>query len=178
MSEDNNTGQNPDTETKVDPSGKFDETYVKSLRDEAARYRTERNEFKSKVDELSEQVSKFSGLESLIKKSLGESEDPAKVIDSLKSENHKLKLQHNFSRISKQLEADEELTYAALHSKGKLDGIDPTNEKELTELIGKAIEGNPKLRATPPRKAGDNGSEGNNAKGFDFNTWLHQAAKK
>lgn len=178
MSEENNTGQAPAVEPKVDPSGKFDETYVKSLRDEAAKYRTERNEFKSKVDELSEQVSKFSGLESLIKKSLGESEDPAKVIDSLKSENHKLKLQHNFSRISKQLEADEELTYAALHAKGKLDGIDPTNEKELTKLIGEALEANAKLRAEPPRKAGDNGSEGNNAKGFDFNAWLHQAAKK
>ena len=178
MSEENKEVQDTSTETKQDASGKFDETYVKSLRDEAARYRTERNEFKSKVDQLSEQVSKFSGLETLIKKSLGEAEDPAKVIDSLKSENHKLKLQHNFSRISKQLEADEELTYAALHAKGKLDGIDPTDEKALTALVGEAIESNPKLRANPPRKAGDNGSEGNSSKGFDFNAWLHQAAKK
>lgn len=168
-------GQAPSTKQK--PGASEDENYLQSLRDEASKYRTERNELKSKVESLSEQVSKFSDLESLIKKTLGENEDPEKVITSLKSENHKLKLERTFSKVAKQHDADEDLALAYLEKKGLLKGVDVSDEAALSELVKKAVEEKSNLRLTQPRKTGDNGAEKSDTGGFDMNAFIRKSVR-
>lgn len=152
----------------------FDESYVKSLRNESAKYRTERNDYKEKYEALEAKFNNSVKLEGIIKTHFGDS-NPEEAIGQLKAENFSLKMQNVFDKVSSKHGADKELTYAWLKSKGKLDNIQP-DEETISSLVESTIKENPKLKIKIP-KIGDDG-DGIEEQKFDFNTFIRSKGKK
>lgn len=131
-----------------DTGKSFDEKYVKELREEAAKYRTERKELADKAEKLELQfksIQKAMGLDD------GEP-DADKLQAELKAkeaELRSLKIESVFNKVARKEGADEDLTYAVLHRKGALTALemDDKLEASLAELVKQAIEDNPKLKA-------------------------------
>jgi hypothetical protein len=170
----------PEPKTEPEPEPKtFDEKYVKELRDEAARYRTERKEAKEQAEKLQNQIKS-------IQKAIGlESEEPdaeklEKELRTKESELRGLKIEIAFGKAAKKAGADEDLTYAVLHRKGALDALelDGNLASALDELIEQELKTNPKLKAEigGTGNTGDTGgSSGSNEK-VSFNDLFRKAA--
>ena len=172
----------PKPEPKPDPEPEpktFDEKYVKELRDEAAKYRTERKEAKEQAEKLQNQIKS-------IQKAIGlEGEEPdadklAKDLQSKESELRGLKIEIAFSKAAKKAGADEDLAYAVLHRKGALDALelDENLASALDGLIEQELKNNPKLKAETggTGNTGDTGgSSGSNDK-VNFNDLIRKAA--
>lgn len=157
----------------------FDEKYVKDLRAENAKYRTERRDEKEKAEKLQIQlkaIQKALGLE-------GEEPDPDKLqkeLQSSKSELRGLKIEIAFNKAAKKAGADEDLTYAVLHRRGVLDTLelDGTLSTALEELIEQELKNNPKLKAETggTGNTGDTGGSSGNDDKVSFNDLFRKAA--
>jgi len=173
---------------KDDPDNKppdnkksFDESYVKNLRAEAAKYRREKREEAKKVDKLDAQLK-------AIQKALGlEDQEPdaeqlEKELGGLKAQLKEERLHNRFMQAAITAEADPELTYAYLKYRGDLDDLDVDDDnfsKDLKGIIEGAMESNPKLKVgkEPPKKSGDNQSDDKGSKGgFSMNDLIRKAA--
>lgn len=147
------TDEQEETEEKEEQ--KFDEDYVKKLRTEAAKHRTE----KKKAEDQLSKVLKALGV--------GDEADPDKLKDQISQKDKRIRslaIENAFGKVASKLGADPELTMAVLHRKGALDALDVDGEGFTAALeaeVKAALEANPKLKATDPAKTGDSGSDKN-----------------
>ena len=149
----------------------FDEDYVKALRRESAKYRTKYREMETKLNS--------------ILKALGQDEgepDPEQLkqqLEATQRQLRELKVESTFGRVAHKVGADVELTLAVLKTNGSLDELDPDSEtfaKDLEKLIKKAIESNPKLKASQPGKTGAEMDGQGGKTGLDMNTLIRRKA--
>ena len=158
-------GQEPTATTAPTPQGEapVEDDRIKKLNAESARYRTERNEYKTQVQDLSakyEQIIK--GLSTLTgQESEGET-DPQKVIDAAIAERDQARAEVKTMKITGDLRAefskqntDPALTLAVLKADGLLDTLDPTADDypaQVAALVSDVVEKNPRLRTqvVPP----------------------------
>lgn len=181
----NDTGndQNADSGNQDggDDAGKktFDEEYVKSLRAENAKYRTNAKQFAEEKQQLESQIKsiqKALGLDD------GEADDKAleDKLNQKEAELRNLKVENAFSKVARKAGADEDLTLAVLHRKGKLSDLDPDDDLEssLKGLVEQELENNPKLKAeyTQTTNTGDTDSQDKEGSKLSFNDLFRQVA--
>lgn len=147
----------------------FDRAAMEKARGQAARYRTERNDLATKVDELTAaEAQSKAQLDAVLKAlGLGEAEevDPAKLLEQVTSEKATIEAERDAERqelralridnavqaACREANADTVLTSAVLTTSGKLDALDPTADDfmaQVAALVGEAVNGNPKLKAS------------------------------
>lgn len=151
--------QDPEPKEPQDPKPQepqmFGEDYVKGLRTEAAKHRTE----KKRAEDQLAKVLKALGV--------GDEADPDKLKDQISEKDRRIRslaIENAFGKVASKLGADPELTMAVLHRKGALDALDVDDEGFTSALeaeVKAALEANPKLKATDPTKTGDSGSDKN-----------------
>ncbi len=177
------TGGDKNTDTgdqeSKDTGKTFDEKYVKELRDEAAKYRTERKQYaddKQKLENQIKSIQKALGLE-------GDEPDADKLqaeLQAKETELRSLKIENVFSKVARKVGADEELTLAVLHRKGKLNDLDLGDNlaSSLEELVKQALEDNPKLKAesTNQTNTGDSAADSGGSSKTSFNDIIRKAA--
>lgn len=169
---------NPEPKNEPEPKT-YEEKYVKELREEAAKHRTERNAAKEQAEKMQNQMK-------AIQKALGlEGEEPdaeklQKDLQSKDSELRNLKIEIAFNKAAKKAGADEDLTYAVLHRRGALDALelDGTLSTALEELIEQELKNNPKLKAETggTGNTGDTGGSSGNDDKVSFNDLFRKAA--
>lgn len=162
-----------DTDPPADPEQTFDARYVKGLRDEAAKYRTEKN----KIEGQLKAIQKALGLDT--------TSDPDELQKQLTAKEQRIRalaIENTFSRVASKLGADADLTLAVLHRKGVLDTLDVDDANFASALeaeVKSALAANPKLKVeSEPKKLGDNqgGGKGDGDPKPDMNSFIRRAA--
>ncbi len=176
------TGDNQDADSGNQDTGDsktFDEKYVKELRDEAAKYRKERKQYaddKQKLENQIKSIQKALGLDD------GEPDEKAleEKLNAKETELRSLKVENAFSKVARKAGADEDLTLAVLHRKGKLNDLDPDDNLEgsLEDLVKQELESNPKLKAGEVEKpnTGDADPQPDQGVKKSFNDMIRRAA--
>ena len=115
---------------------------------EAAKFRVEKKEVETKYNDLIDNLGKALGF---VEESEGSNaESLAEEVAKLQSENKNLKLMQAFNNVVSAEGADEELTWSYLMAMGgltDLDADDPELKDKLGEMITKAVEAKPNLKA-------------------------------
>lgn len=153
-----NDGGGPTNDGGSGDDKTYDEKYVKSLRDEAAKYRVGQKRLQEQFDALKDGIAKALGLKP-------DEKDPEALSKQLAELNAKYRQERTanaFQRAAAKLGADAELTWAVLQVQGKLSELDPDADgfaDQLAALVEAAIKANPKLKAgtTPNQSGGDFG---------------------
>ncbi len=151
---------------------------LKRVRNEAAKYRTDRKSDKAAMDKLRVQIAQALGIEA-------EDATPdklAKELSDARGQLRKERIENQFTRLASTLDADPELTLAYMEHKGMLKDLDPSDEDfadELASRIKQALKANQKLKATPAgnRSGSEFGKDGGTKKGApSMNDVLRKAA--
>jgi len=115
---------------------------------EAAKFRVEKKEVETKYNDLIDNLGKALGF---VEESEGSNaESLAEEVAKLQTENKNLKLMQAFNNVVSAEGADEELTWSYLMAMGgltDLDADDPELKDKLGEMITKAVEVKPNLKA-------------------------------
>ena len=115
---------------------------------EAAKFRVEKKEVETKYNDLIDNLGKALGF---VEESEGSNaESLAEEVAKLQTENKNLKLMQAFNNVVSAEGADEELTWSYLMAMGgltDLDADDPELKDKLGEMITKAVETKPNLKA-------------------------------
>jgi hypothetical protein len=137
---------------------------LKKARAEAAKYRTERNEERTKTTALDARVkaiAKAVGLEN------DDGDDPEALkstVEGLQDELKAEKVKNEFVRRATSLGADADLAWHVLNGQGKLKDLDPAADdfgSQVESVITEAVKDNPKLKAgAPPAGSADQGPQG------------------
>lgn len=141
-------------------------------RRQAAKYRTERNEDREKVQQMEQRwnaIAKAFGVGDEVET------DPAKIQSQLEQEQvgrRQERLENLVLRNSIKLNADPELTWSHLFASGALNGVDISSAEaatQVSEQVQAAMEAYPKLKAdygvSPPPPAAVNVGGGSNPPG-------------
>jgi hypothetical protein len=142
---------------------------LKQARQDAGRYRSEKNESTAEVKALQKQmndIAKHLGIEG----SATPEEIAAKLTeerDNLAAENRSLKVSQALAKTAKTKGADEDALLDSRSFMTEVDKLDPSKDtftKALEDLVDKAVKDNPKLKAQAARSGNDlsgGGSAGN-----------------
>jgi hypothetical protein len=156
----------------------FDEAYVKSLREEAAKYRTKAKELESKVETLPNEIT------SKVLKALGLEPDPQKNFEQQLAEANR-KAQEAEQKAKTRLVAAEVKLLAAemglidadaalaLMDKSNVEVDDAGNVKGIKEALGTLVQAKPWLK----KQAGGQVGSGTNppgAGGTEVNPWKQE----
>jgi hypothetical protein len=169
--EPNNTnGDEPGAQT-TEPKQTFSSDYVKDLRDESARYRTQRNDLQTKLDELQGKLATFETKQAEAEqKKLEEDGDLRGVIDQLREQNVTLSAQLQGER--------ENLLRTTIGSEaglpaelwGRIQGNDETEMRDDAKKLASLI-------APQKTTTEDNGEDGGIDNGEDDATKLEPGAQ-
>lgn len=155
----------------------FDREYVENLRNEAASYRTERNNLRSEFDQLKTGLAQALGIGGQ------DNQDPAQLQNQLQQTQQQFRrerLQNAVLTTSLAQNADPSLTWAHLFASGALDNIDISAgdfSQQIQSQVQTALAANPKLAAdfSPQNQAGNVGGGTNppnvNQQSTDRNPW-------
>lgn len=164
-------GQEPEVKT-------FDEDYVRSLRSEAARHRTEKNEFRKQVEELD---AKLKGYEDQSKSEVEKiTEEKVKLERVLADRDREaaesaVKMQV-IAEASKLNIVDSEMAYLALD----LSSLDSEDPKSISKALSSLVKDKPYLLKSAPPSPGAGGPpvQGKPSPEQQFLTMLKQGAKR
>lgn len=137
---DNSNGNSQDVKT-------FDESYVKELRRENARRRTENKKLKEQL----QSVQKAIGLDD---EEL-DAEELQNQLTTMQQQLKSLKVEKTFEKVASNVGADDDLTQAVLKVSGKLQSLDPNSStftKDLESMVKETLKENPGLKTTTPEK--------------------------
>lgn len=164
------------TDDKGTDTKTFDETYVKSLRDEAAKYRTKAKELESKVETLPNEIT------SKVLKALGLEPDPQKNFDQQLAEANK-KAQEAEQKANARLVAAEVKLLAAemglidadaalaLMDKSKVTVDDAGNVKGAKEALETLVGAKPWIKKSDTKQPVGSGTNPPGAGGAETNPW-------
>lgn len=161
--------QEPEPQNDPEPKT-FDEEYVKGLRAEAAKHRTDKN----KAEKQLKAIQKALGLDS--------DPDPEELKNQLSTKDQRIRelaIENAFGKVASKLGADPDLTLAVLHRQGVLDTLDADDAKFAEALeaeVKSALEKNPKLKAIDPKKTGDGGNDADPNHKVSMNDLIRRAA--
>jgi hypothetical protein len=144
---------------------------LKQARQDAGRYRTEKNETTAKVTALEDQLGKIAkhlGLKEATPEEIAEALKTER--DALANENRTLKVGQTLTKVAKTKGADEDALTDSRTFMAEVDKLDPSKDdftKALEELVDKALKDNPKLKAQAARSGYDpsGGGGGSNGSG-------------
>lgn len=145
----------------ADGSKSYDEAYVKTLRDEAASHRTEKQQLKGVLDAINKALNPDAGE--------AEKVDPAKLQQQLTdtaTAHTNLQREHQVLLSALAEKADHSALLDSRSFLGKVAELDPADEKfadKVTAAVKAAVKENPKLAAAPA--AGKGGAELNGGSG-------------
>ena len=123
---------------------------LEKARKQAAKYRTERNSERQRIQSLEDQ-------NKAILQALGisseEDDDPEARVAELQRENRRLRARQSFDVAAREAGADEDLTWGYFLARGEIDALDPDSDdfaETLQASISAALEAKPGLASTPP----------------------------
>lgn len=161
---------NQDQNDQDDNQQKFDAEYVRQLRAEAAKHRTDKN----KAEKQLKAIQKALGLD--------DDPDPDELKKQLTERDQRIRtlaIENAFGKVASKLGADPDLTLAVLHRKGTLDALDVDDSsfaEALEAEVKKLLEANPKLKATDTQKSGDGGTDKTPDPKLSINDLIRRAA--
>lgn len=129
---------------------------LQRARDDAARYRTERNADREKLSTLQQQMD---GIQSALGVG-GNENDPKTLQQSLtqtQSELRDLRVRDALRDVADEAGADAKMVLPYLKGLGKLDGLDPSSDTlqaDLLAMVREEVEKNPRLKADSPGAGG------------------------
>ena len=136
----------------------YDETYVKTLRDEAAANRVKARDAETAAETRINKILEAAGI-----KTAEEPLDAAKLTADLSAKDQAiraLKVERALDKAARKAGADEDLLDAVLTRKGALAELDPSSDdfaQQLDALVKAEVDANPKLKAV--RATGASGIE-------------------
>lgn len=123
---------------------------LQKARRQAAKYRTERNSERQRIQALEDQ-------NKAILQALGvtsdEDDDPEARAEALQRENRRLRARQTFNAAARAAGADEDLTWGYLLARGEIDSLDPDSDdfdETVQATIDSALEAKPSLAVSPP----------------------------